>query len=508
MIHALNSKILLSGAVILAASAVVIGATFAFFSDTETSAGNTFTAGQIDLQIDNESYVTNNSGALVASPGNSWSLTNLSNQLFFSFADVKPGDIGEDTISIHVENNDAWVCMAADLTQTPDNGIVEPETEAGDITDGANGGELQNFLNFSFWKDDGDNVYETGESILTSLTGPASGLFNGTWQAIADSANGPAITGATTAYVGKAWCFGALTPVGVAQDAAGKLPGSTNGPLVRGTGFTCNGVGEQNIAQTDGIVVDVSFQAVQSRSNGQFTCGSLPPFVGQTPVEPVVIDDVNDLDPGPAATAATNNSGKWFMYNDTTDVIDNTLGSFVAGPSTPPNGGGSIEFTLGAGPQDRKNIATFQFSGMALSSISQMSMGVYSHGGTGGAGPNESPFLAFNVDFTGSSGAFQSRLVYVPSTNGSVPQDSWNTHNLISGGAAKWVYSGANWPAPNAQPGTTFKTWAQILADYPSARLLPVGGWLGIRVGEPGPSVYIGNVDFFSLNSTVYDFGN
>ena len=36
--------------------AVVIGATGAFFSDTETSTGNTFTAGAIDLGVDNESY--------------------------------------------------------------------------------------------------------------------------------------------------------------------------------------------------------------------------------------------------------------------------------------------------------------------------------------------------------------------------------------------------------------------------------------------------------------------
>lgn len=219
---------------------------------------------------------------------------------------------------------------------------------------------------------------------------------------------------------------------------------------------------------------------------------------------------LSDLDAGPTATAVTNGSGKWFMYNDTLDTIDNTLGNFVVGPGGVLNGTGSIEFTLAASPLDRKNIATFQFSGIPLSSISAMSFGVYSYGGTGGAGVSESPYLNFNVDFTGSSGSFQKRLVYVPSGNGPVLQNTWNDNDAIQGGSAKWVYSGATWPAPNSQSGATFKTWTQILTDYPDARLLPVGGWLGIRVGEPGPTGYVANVDYFSITvngaQTTFDF--
>ena len=44
-------KILLSLAIIGVAAAVVVGATSAYFSDTETSSGNTFTAGTIDLTL-------------------------------------------------------------------------------------------------------------------------------------------------------------------------------------------------------------------------------------------------------------------------------------------------------------------------------------------------------------------------------------------------------------------------------------------------------------------------
>ena len=46
------SKITLSLSVIAAAAVVVVGATTAFFNDTETSTGNVFTAGSVDLKID------------------------------------------------------------------------------------------------------------------------------------------------------------------------------------------------------------------------------------------------------------------------------------------------------------------------------------------------------------------------------------------------------------------------------------------------------------------------
>lgn len=255
--------------------ALVAGATGAFFSDTETSIGNTFAAGDIDLKIDNTSYVTNNAGVLVASPQNSWTLADLTNQLFFSFADVKPGDIGEDTISIHAGSNDAFVCMAADITATPDNGTNDPEVAAGDLTPGPAGGELQDFLNFSFWNDDGDNVFEIGETVIPALTGSSSTIFSGAWSPVSSTT----IPGGKTRYVAKAWCFGKLTPSAVLQDNL-----TTSGPLLRGTGFTCDGSGANNIAQTDGITVDVSFYAVQARNNGQFSCTSLLPFVGRLPL--------------------------------------------------------------------------------------------------------------------------------------------------------------------------------------------------------------------------------
>ncbi len=193
---------------------------------------------------------------------------------------------------------------------------------------------------------------------------------------------------------------------------------------------------------------------------------------------------------------------KWFMYNDTADTIDNTLGSFVIGPGTPPHGRGSIQFTLGASPLDRKNIATYQFAGTPIASITQMSFSAYSHSGV--AGPTESPFLNFNVDFTGSN-TFQGRLVYVPNANGPVPQDTWNTFDVINVGNALWTWShfasnGNKWPDNNT---SQYRTWNEIITAFPNARILSTDGWLGIRVGEPGPTGYTGNVDSFILGTTT-----
>ena len=130
-------KILLSISVLAFVGAVVAGATGAFFSDTETSTGNTFTAGAIDLKVDNASYYNSST-----SPTTSWQLKDLTIEKFFNFSDVKPGDDGEDTISLHVNNNDSWLCADVALTSNDDNGITEPEGEDGDLTDGPGNGEL------------------------------------------------------------------------------------------------------------------------------------------------------------------------------------------------------------------------------------------------------------------------------------------------------------------------------------------------------------------------------
>ncbi len=267
-------KILLSLTSIIFLGAILITGTNATFNNKNSSTGNTFASGIIDLKVDNESYYTNDDGLLVYSPSTSWELSPLAGKFFFNFLDVKPGDVGEDTISLHVKNNKAWACMNIKITATPENGQTGPE-DLIDPTGADNKGELQNYLYFVFWADDGDNVLEKGERVFKK--GLAKDIFNGKNWTLSDSTgniwssykNDPVLP-ETVKYIGKVWCFGdaSLTPVN--QDGLGKT--GTNGPLNRGTGIKCNGKYVGNIVQSDGIKADVTFYVEQSRNNSEFTC--------------------------------------------------------------------------------------------------------------------------------------------------------------------------------------------------------------------------------------------
>ncbi len=267
-------KIILSITSVIFLGSLLVYGTNATFNNRNTSSGNTFATGVIDLKIDNESYVTNDDGELVFSPSTSWELSSLQGKLFFNFLDLKPGDIGEDTISLHVSNNKAWACMKIKITATPENGQTGPE-DLIDPTGNDNGGELQKYLYFVFWADDGDNVLERGERIFKK--GLAKDIFNGKNWTLADSSGNiwssykkdPVLPN-TVKYIGKAWCFGNTTLTPVNQDGKGKT--GNNGPLVRGPGIICNGKPVGNIVQSDGIKADVSFYVEQSRNNSGFLC--------------------------------------------------------------------------------------------------------------------------------------------------------------------------------------------------------------------------------------------
>ena len=274
-------KIIISLSMIAAVAAIAVGATTAFFSDTETSTGNTFTAGAIDLGVDNTSYLN---GAL--NPGTTWGLDfdidntefpgdNLETpevengyslpivRQFFNFIDLKPGDLGEDTISLHVNNNDSYLCADVTLTSTLDNSSTEPEMDDGDtLWTIDNTGELQNYVKFVWWADDGDNVLETDENPIHENVPLGTGTV-----ALADSDqniwgdNGP-LPGGSDRFIGKAWCFGQLTLEPVDEGVS---------PIVDG-GVRCNGENVNNLSQTDSMSADIAFRAVQSRNNPNFVC--------------------------------------------------------------------------------------------------------------------------------------------------------------------------------------------------------------------------------------------
>lgn len=158
----MNTRILASLMVIGIAAAVAGGSTFALFNDTETSESNVFTAGAIDLKIDwNETYngVDMGSQNLTDNPGS-----------IFNLDDIKPGDEGEATISLHVYDNPGYIWMRMQPVLDDDSGNTEPELEVDDPDDPQDDfdGELRENLLFTLWYDDGDNIYEpeNGEQLI------------------------------------------------------------------------------------------------------------------------------------------------------------------------------------------------------------------------------------------------------------------------------------------------------------------------------------------------------
>ena len=483
-----TKRIILSIGMLVFVAAVVVSGTGAFFSDTETSTGNVFTAGAIDLKIDSEQHYNGNVCENVGGgagpiyqwtgvapypvPGSactgSWDLKDLGQgdivmDQFFNFDDIKPGDEGENTISLHVINNDAWVCADVSNLTDYENDQTEPEAIV-DTTTGTNEGELSSTMLWKVWRDDadgigatpGDNIYQDGEVVLNEGTHPSNEML-----AIYDASTGTGpLAGDTTGYIGMSW----------------SLPADSG-----------------NETQTDSMTGDITFTVVQSRNNDDFVCGDTSPSGD-------VVVSSNDL----AQSFEDISTDSWFFYNDTNDTVmttDQFSGTSGENHMDTTAGSDGAYMKLGTETNPRYNIATYQFKNVPLATLSSLKYRVYD-----ASTDSSKPFLNFNVDFDNSDN-WQNRLVYVPTT---LPVGAWTEVDAIQGGAAMWRYSGAFWPASGTEtgttPGTTPKSWTSILADYPSAETRSTDSWFGVRVGEPGPAAAEANVDWVEFNGIKYDF--
>lgn len=288
----LNARILASVAMLVFVGAAIASSTGAFFSDTETSTGNTFTAGELDLLVDSQAHyaglVCDDQGVWaddlnVAEPTTrpdllgdecegTWAETNLGvGTTFFDLGDLKPGDEGENTISLHVENNDAYVCAVINNLVDNDNSLTEPEADDGDVTPGPlGGGELSGQINFFAWADTGgvagtsspqagNNIWDDGELPLFAppFFGPASDVLGGVtyplFTPIGSGGVGP-MPGDSTTYVGLSWCYGTMTVDTDDEE------------------LTCDGGPVNNVSQTDSMAADIHFYAEQARNNDGFQC--------------------------------------------------------------------------------------------------------------------------------------------------------------------------------------------------------------------------------------------
>ncbi len=502
-------NIITSLGVIVFVGALVAGGTGAFFSDTETSTGNVFTAGAIDLKVDSEQHYNNavctngvwvlDEGETIDNPqypvlGNpcngTWLPADLGAQTFFNFADIKPGDEGENTISLHVDNNDAYACVDVSLVANDDVSSVEPELVAGDAANTGSlfDGELAQNMEFFAWADygvvpgfqglsdpgEGDNIWQANElPLFSNGNGPASDVLDGESYTIASPSLG-ALVGGSTSYIGLAWCAGNLTT---------PVPGT----------IVCDGAAMGNDVQTDSMVANIAFRVEQARNNPNFTCGDIPP----------ASTDVEVTDEGVAQTLGevAGDVTKWLFYNDTNDTVMTTnqfSGTGGANEIVAFLGSNGAAYMKLDSATSRYNIATYQFKDVKLADISTLKYRTYDASPSG-----ETAYLHFNVDFDNSD-TWQRRLVQVPT---GVAANVWTE---VDAKAGMWNLSGGNWPVGvnTAVPfaGSTLRTWADIIADYPNAETRSTDSFFGIRVGHPGPIAEEGYVDWVEFDGIKYDF--
>lgn len=263
-------RILLSLLILGATGALAVGVSRAFFSDTETSTGNTFTAGAIDLSLGGAfTSASNGNSAFALDPNNN-------GKALYSFTDLKPGDMGGGSFNLEVTSNDAYVCAKSLITATPENDRNYPELNAGDTTTGANEGELQNYLKFATFDDDNENgVYDAGSEPINVGQYLPSHNNKGITAAELGAAGWVSVADTTSPNT---WLVQATLPTGAVQSAGllycfGDFTTTGSGSTIQVIG--CDGSGNQNVAQTDGVVGSIEFSAVQTRNNPNFTCASM-----------------------------------------------------------------------------------------------------------------------------------------------------------------------------------------------------------------------------------------
>jgi predicted ribosomally synthesized peptide with SipW-like signal peptide len=178
-----------------------------------------------------------------------WEKKDLATESFFNFEDVKPQDSGTNLISLHVESNEAYMCLNVANKVELDNTNVAPEIAAGDTIGPV--GEMGQYLTVAGWYADAAGTK------LTPMFAPTLADTLGSITYADSASTQPPVAPGSTKFVLLEWCMGNMT---TAQNS-----------------FTCDGdVTNINRTQTDALIADLQFYAVQTRNNAGFTCVADP----------------------------------------------------------------------------------------------------------------------------------------------------------------------------------------------------------------------------------------
>ena len=221
---------------VVALGALGVGGTLAVFSDVETSTGNTFTAGTLNLV--NTVSGTGPSGKFVVTAGGD----GINGNVVFGgdAVKLKPGESGSITWSLQNTGTvPGTLTILASLTSS-ENGKNEPElAAAGDVADPA--GELDLYMGVKLTRDG------------TFLVGTAGNY--GTWSALVTALNAES----------RAMAGGAATPVYVLSwDLALNLKSAGADNLFGTVDVPPEVDVDDNVIQSDSLLLDITFTLTQS----------------------------------------------------------------------------------------------------------------------------------------------------------------------------------------------------------------------------------------------------
>lgn len=184
----MNKKVksILGSILVIGVVTAMLGAsTQSWLSDEEKSVGNFLVAGSLDLKVDlvNSTHYRHN-GTLLE--WKNFSEKNLGpRDKFFCWDDIKPGDYGEFTLSLHLYDNPSYLYFNISNILDIDNGINEPEDMVDGVKNGSDStptGDLDDYVFFWIWIDwgvipgfgddeesEGDNECQcsSGEPVIT-----------------------------------------------------------------------------------------------------------------------------------------------------------------------------------------------------------------------------------------------------------------------------------------------------------------------------------------------------
>jgi predicted ribosomally synthesized peptide with SipW-like signal peptide len=257
---ALSRRQILGGIGTISIASVGAGVgTSAYFSDQETFENNELTAGELDLKVDwQQTYngdpvnafpdgngddiqdeirtrqeIATDAGLPVDSP----SVETTFREQFadvpddraaplIELTDLKPGDEGELTFSLHLFDNPGYIWIGSSAQSSAENGFTEPELDDPDEVDSettppeSRDGDLIDRIEATLWYDDGDNQQEDGETtVLSGTLRTVLCRLNAGIALDADPSTGArdCFEGDTTRYLGLRWSL----PVDHANEVQG-----------------------------------------------------------------------------------------------------------------------------------------------------------------------------------------------------------------------------------------------------------------------------------------------